>query len=119
MQDSRSATRRRKARGARKDTWPFPEAERSAQTRCNAQRRKHRRHAHLTGAVNDRRLQRFLVVNVALDLVSDVCMAAHSTVATWLMHTSSGTSSLLLSLLTTAASLPFFFSRFRQALSPI
>jgi MFS family permease len=36
-------------------------------------------------------------------------MAAHSTVATWLMHTSSGTSSLLLSLLTTAASLPFFF----------
>jgi MFS family permease len=42
-------------------------------------------------------------------LVSDVWMAAHSTVATWLMHTSSGTSSLLLSLLTTAASLPFFF----------
>jgi MFS family permease len=42
-------------------------------------------------------------------LVSDVFMAAHSTVATWLMHTSSGPSSLLLSLLTTAASLPFFF----------
>jgi len=36
-------------------------------------------------------------------------MAAHSTVATWLMHNSSGSSTLLLSLLTTAASLPFFF----------
>jgi MFS family permease len=41
-------------------------------------------------------------------LVSDVCMAAHSTAAFWLMHLSSGPSTLFLSLMTTAASLPFF-----------
>jgi MFS family permease len=41
-------------------------------------------------------------------LVSDICMAAHVTAATWLMHLSSGPSTLFLSLMTTAASLPFF-----------
>jgi MFS family permease len=41
-------------------------------------------------------------------LVSDICMAAHVTAATWLMHLSSGPSTLFLSLMTTAVSLPFF-----------
>jgi MFS family permease len=41
-------------------------------------------------------------------VVSGVCVAAHETVATWLMKTS-GSSTLLLSLMATAASLPFFF----------
>jgi MFS family permease len=41
-------------------------------------------------------------------LISGICVAAHSTVATWLMHMSTGPSTLFLSLMTTAASLPFF-----------
>ena len=45
-------------------------------------------------------------------LISGVCVGAHSTVATWLMHMSTGPSTLLLSLLTTAASLPFFLFTF-------
>jgi MFS family permease len=40
-------------------------------------------------------------------VVSGVCVAAHETAATWLMNTS-GSSTLLLSLMATAASLPFF-----------
>ena len=40
-------------------------------------------------------------------VVSGVCVAAHDTAATWLMN-SSGASPLLLSLMATAASLPFF-----------
>src|ERR1700722_17176870 len=38
---------------------------------------------------------------------SGVCVAAHDTAATWLMNTS-GSSTFLLSLMATAASLPFF-----------
>jgi MFS family permease len=44
-------------------------------------------------------------------VVSGVCVAAHDTVATWLMNTSSS-STLLLSLMATAASLPFFLFTF-------
>ncbi len=40
-------------------------------------------------------------------VVSGVCVAAHDTAATWLMNIS-GSSTLLLSLMATAASLPFF-----------
>ena len=42
-------------------------------------------------------------------VVSGVCVAAHDTAATWLMNIS-GSSTLLLSLMATAASLPFFLS---------
>ena len=45
-------------------------------------------------------------------LISDVCMAAHVTAAIWVMHLSSGSSTLFLSLMTTAASLPFFLFTF-------
>jgi MFS family permease len=44
-------------------------------------------------------------------VVSGVCVAAHDTVATWLMNTS-GSSTLLLPLMATAASLPFFLFTF-------
>jgi MFS family permease len=44
-------------------------------------------------------------------VVSGVCVAAHDMAATWLMNTS-GSSTLLLSLMATAASLPFFFFTF-------
>jgi MFS family permease len=40
-------------------------------------------------------------------VVSGVCVVAHDTAATWLMNTS-GASPMLLSLMATAASLPFF-----------
>src|SRR5262249_53068635 len=40
--------------------------------------------------------------------VSGICVSAHDTAATWLMN-ASGASPLLLSLMATAASLPFFF----------
>ena len=41
-------------------------------------------------------------------VVSGVCVSAHDTAATWLMNVS-GASPLLLSLMATAGSLPFFF----------
>src|SRR6516225_12246955 len=43
--------------------------------------------------------------------VSGVCVSAHDTAATWLMSVS-GASPLLLSLMATAGSLPFFFLTF-------
>jgi MFS family permease len=43
----------------------------------------------------------------SMSVVSGVCVAAHDTAATWLMN-ESGASPLLLSLMATAASLPFF-----------
>src|SRR5215469_13817031 len=41
-------------------------------------------------------------------VLSGICVSAHDTAATWLMN-ASGASPLLLSLMATAASLPFFF----------
>ena len=51
-------------------------------------------------------------------VVSGVCVAAHDTAATWLMNTS-GSSTLLLSLMATAASLPFFLFTFPAGALPI
>ena len=51
-------------------------------------------------------------------VISGTCVAAHDSAATWTMNIFTG-SPLLLSLMSTVASLPFFLFHCQPALSPI